>query len=44
LPGDVQRYLPCGKCSGIIVITVPEIAIKLITISLESLITFVPES
>jgi hypothetical protein len=35
---------PCGKCSGIIVITIPEIAFKMITISSESMITFNPES
>jgi hypothetical protein len=35
---------PCGKRSGIIVIIIPEIAIKLITISSESMIIFSPES
>jgi hypothetical protein len=42
---DVQRcFAPCGKRSGIIVIIIPEIAIKLITISSESMIIFSPES
>jgi hypothetical protein len=45
LPGDVSSVaLPCGKRSGLIVITIPEIAIKLITISSEFMIIFSPES